>query len=83
MDRMGQRRKTSSEAWSPSYQSPTYLLIELLGCEVVGFLRSVEPAAIQPLEEEENYRVKLRLERSEHFISNSQNSPSHLSTASQ
>ena len=85
MDRMGQRRRKLSEAcnWFPSYQSPTHLLIELFGCEVVGFLRSVEPAAIQPLEEEENYRVKLRLERSERFISNSQNSPSHLSTASQ
>ena len=50
--------KKLSESWSPRYLSPTYLLVELLGREVVGFLWSVEPAAIQPLERDKNFRVK-------------------------
>lgn len=50
--------KQKTEPWSPSYHSPMYLLVELLGREVVGFLWSVEPAAVQPLEREENFRVK-------------------------
>ena len=55
-EKYGGKQKT--EPWSPSYLSPTYLLVELLGSEVVGFLWSVEPAAVQPLEREENFRVK-------------------------